>query len=68
MYTLATSTPPLPSLKRIRREIESKRIEKLKKIHESAKQLAREEFQFIKDLFPPDDDDDDIGIPSSKRT
>ena len=60
MFTLATSTPPFPSLKRIRREIESRRIEKLKKMHEGAKQLAREEVQFIKDLFPDDKDDLDV--------
>lgn len=57
MFIIA-SVKPVPSIARIRREVESRRIEKLKKVHEEAKKFAREEVQFFKDLFQASDDDD----------
>lgn len=58
MFILASVQKPIPSIRRIRREVESQRIERLKKIHEDAKKIAREEVQFFKDLFQAPDDDD----------
>lgn len=60
MFVIASTQKPsvVPSIRRIRREVESKRIEKLKKIHEDAKRIAREEVQFFKDLFQAPEDEE----------
>ena len=54
MFVVA-SQKPLPNLRRIRREIETHRIERIKKAHADIKKIAQEELQFFKDLFPKTD-------------
>jgi phosphate uptake regulator len=59
----APDVPRLPKrLARARRNIESKRIENFKKIHEELKRVAKEEQDMLRDFFKsfqtPDDDEE----------
>jgi len=67
----ACTTPPpkqqpaLPKrISRIRRVMESKRMDSLKEFHESLKKTAKNEVQFVQDLldktFKDDDDEEDV--------
>lgn len=48
----APEMPKMPKrLARLRRNVESKRIENFKKIHESLKQTAKEEQQALRDFW-----------------
>mgnify|MGYP006266425941 CR=1 FL=1 len=50
MIVLASSAP-LPNLRRVRREIETRRLEQIKKAHADIKKIASDEMKFFKDLF-----------------
>jgi hypothetical protein len=57
--------PALPKrVSRIRRVMESKRMDSLKEFHESLKKTAKNEVQFVQDLldktFKDDDDEEDV--------
>lgn len=56
MIVLASSAP-LPNLRRVRREIETRRLEQIKKAHADIKKIANDEMKFFKDLFEKDVDD-----------
>lgn len=60
MFVLASASLPPPekkkgivdNVKRVKRQMESKRLQQIKKIQESAKVIADEEVQYIKSLLP----------------
>lgn len=58
----AFQVPRLPKrLARLRRTVESKRIENFKKIHEQLKQTAKEEQQALRDFWKGLNADQDAG-------
>lgn len=61
MFVLCTTSVPPPekprktftqNLKRVKRQMESKRLEHIKKIQESTKLIAEEEIKYVKSLLP----------------
>lgn len=42
----------LANLKRVKRQMESKRLEQMKNIRDSAKKIAQEEVEYVKSLLP----------------
>lgn len=70
MFVLATSSvPPETDRKRLRRAVEKKRLDSVKKIHEQLKMISKTEMDYIQNLrerfepkitYPDDKDDDDI--------
>lgn len=68
VVTCILNTPRLPKrLAHSRRNIESKRIENFKKIHEEMKCLAKEERESLRDFFKTSYDDDDNAEEDNKR-
>lgn len=60
MFTIACANVPpetskksvINNIKRIKRNMESKRLESIKKIQESVKKVAKEEVEYVKSLLP----------------
>lgn len=70
MFVCCTASVPPPSdksrksfganIKRVKRQMESKRLEHIKKIQESAKQIVDEEMKYVKSLLPKELFDEDF--------
>lgn len=68
MFVIASTTPVPPpknttvqNIKRMKRQMESKRMEHIKKIQETVKEVSKAEIEYIKSLLPTgllDEDDD----------
>jgi hypothetical protein len=70
MFVLCTASVPPPespkprkslgdNIKRMKRQMESKRLDQIKKIQESTKKIADEEIKYIKTFIPKELFDED---------
>lgn len=72
MLTITACAPPpsgfrLPKrLARLRRSVESKRMDMFKKLHETLKTTANDEVKFIQELIKVDGKDDDADVAADE--
>lgn len=68
ILAMSSSVPPkqdksttLKNVKRIKRNMESKRLEHIKKIQDTVKSVAKDEIEYVKSLIPKElfDEDDE---------
>ncbi len=70
MFVLCTASVPPPeptkprksltdNIKRVKRQMESKRLDHIKRIQESTKKIADEEIKYVKSLLPKEFFDED---------
>jgi hypothetical protein len=59
IITCCQTPKPMVQLKRIRREVEAKRLEHVRRVHEAVKKIAKDEIEHLKSFIPQSANDDE---------